>query len=298
MKIRTVKYIFRQGIVGLWRNRGMSIASIGSVTASLVLLGIIITLVLNINNAASMTQMQFDTIQVYLYEELSEMEMAGLKSQLEAISGVRIAEFISKEQALLDMKESWGEQGYLLEYLEENPLPNSYIIHMEQIEAADGIVEALRQFEEIEEVKYYKEIIENLLRIAGFIRTVGMVLIVTLVLVAMFIISNTIKIALNARRQEINIMKYVGATNWFIRWPFIMEGVVLGIVGAVVAIVIVYYGYQSAFDAIASRFTVLLSAYLIPIESMIKKTIVMFTVLGGGVGALGSIISLRKHLKV
>lgn len=298
MKIRTAKYIFKEGIVGLWRNRGMSLASVGSVTASLVLLGMIITLVLNINNAASLTQMHFDTIQVYLFEDLSETEMAELKPQIEAIDGVETAEFESKEQALSKMKENWGEQGHLLENLGDNPLPNSYIIHMDNIEAADKIVASLRDIEEIEDIRYYKEIIENMLRIASFIRSVGLVLIITLILVAMFIISNTIKIALNARRQEINIMKYVGATNWFIRWPFIMEGVVLGIVGAALAIIIVYYGYQAAFEAIASQFTVILSAYLIPIEDMISRTIIMFTVLGGGVGALGSIVSLRKHLKV
>ncbi len=298
MKIRTVKYILKQGVLGLWRNRGMSVASISSVSASLIVLGLIITLVLNINNVATLTQTHFDTIQVYVQDNLSEKETVNIGKAIEGIDGVQLVEYESKEQALLNMRERWGEQGYLLESLEENPLPNSYIIHLENIELADDVVLSIKSVEGIDEVKYYKEIIQNMLRIAGFIRTVGLILIFILTLVAMFIISNTVKLALNARRQEINIMKYVGATNWFIRWPFIMEGIVLGLIGAITALLIVHFGYQYTFDIITARFTAIFSAYLIPIEEMMKKTILMFTVLGTGVGALGSIISLRKHLNV
>ncbi len=298
MKIRTVKYMFRQGLVGLWRNRGMSVASIGSVAASLVVLGLIITLVLNINNVAELTQMQFDSIQVYLNEGLDQNEVQEIGQRIGSIDGVQLVEYESKEQALKNMKERWGEQGYLLEYLENNPLPNSFIISMETLEDADGIVAELQKLEGIDEIKYYKEIIENLLKIAGFIRTVGLVLILILILVAMFIISNTIKLTLNARRQEINIMKYVGATNWFIRWPFVLEGMALGLSGALIAVLVVYFGYQYTFQIISDRFTVMVSAYMIGTRAMMHTTISMFSVLGAGVGALGSFISLRKHLRV
>jgi len=298
MKIRTVKYIFKQGIVGLWRNRGMSIASIGSVAASLVVLGVIITLVLNINNVADLTQMQFDSIQVYLQEDLNQNQIQEIGQSIALIEGIENVEYESKEQALKNMKERWGQQGYLLEFLENNPLPNSFIVHMESLEQADGIVAELQKLNGIDEIKYYKEIIENLLRIAKFIRTIGLVLILVLILVAMFIISNTIKLTLNARRQEINIMKYVGATNWFIRWPFVLEGVILGLAGAIIALVVVYFGYQFTFQVISERFTIVVSAYMISVKAMMSKTITMFTVLGAGVGALGSFISLRKHLRV
>ncbi|KAB3533544.1 permease-like cell division protein FtsX [Alkaliphilus serpentinus] len=298
MKIRTLKYMMKQGFVGLWRNKNMSLASITSVAASLVVLGLIIILVLNINNIASLTQLQFDTVQVYVQEELTEEEISLLGSNIEAIKGVETALYESKEQAMLNMKERWGEQGYLLETLEENPLPNSYVINLEGIDYADGVVSNLKNLEGVDEVKYYKEIIENLLKIAGFIRTVGLALIGILILVAMFIISNTVKLALNARRQEINIMKYVGATNWFIRWPFIVEGVILGLLGAMIALVVVRYGYGYTFDAINNKFTVVFSAYLLPLDILMGRTMMMFAVIGAGVGALGSIVSLRKHLRV
>lgn len=298
MKIRTVQYMFRQGFVGVWRNRGMSVASISSVAASLAVLGVIITLVLNVNNLSEIAQMQFDTIQVYLEDELSVGEVSDIGKKITAIQGVKYTDYESKEDALNRMKEQWGEQGYLLEVLEENTLPNSYIIHMENIEYGDMIVDELRQLRGIEEVKYHKELIDSMIKIANFVRTIGMVLILILILIAMFIIANTIKLTLGARQQEINIMKYVGATNWFVRWPFLVEGMVLGFIGAILAILSVYYGYQYAFNTITTRFYIMLSTYVVSVDAMMGKIIPIFAVLGTGVGALGSIISLRKHLRV
>ncbi|MCC5912372.1 MAG: ABC transporter permease [Clostridiaceae bacterium] len=298
MKIRTISYMFKQGFIGIWRNRGMSVASISSVAASLAVLGVIITLVLNINNLSNVAQMQFDSIQVYLEDELTVEETMDLGQQIGSIEGIHYIEYESKEDALAKMKEQWGDQGHLLETLEENPLPHSYIIHLSNIDAADDVVAGLNSIEGIEEVKYYKDLIDNMLSIATFIRTIGLVLIVILVLIAMFIISNTIKLTLNARKQEINIMKYVGATNWFIRWPFLIEGIVLGLIGAVIASIIVFYGYEYSYNIISTRFYVMLSSYMVSVEQMASRVIAMFVVLGTGVGALGSIISLRKHLKV
>jgi len=298
MKPRTVKYTFAQGFKGLWHNRGMAVASIGSVAASLVILGLIITLVLNISNAAYLAQMQFDEIQVYLQEDLSIKEIDSIGEQIEQIQGISEVTYESKEMALHKFKESWGEEGYLLDGLEENPLPNSYIIQVENIETADQVVEELNPIEGIDEIKYYQELISQLLNIAKFIRTAGLIIILILILVAIFIISNTIKITLNSRRQEIGIMKDVGATNWFIRWPFLIEGMILGFIGAVISIAIVYYGYQYTFDIITSRFYVMLGTYLIPVQSMMDKIVLMFGVLGTGVGALGSIFSLRRYLRV
>ncbi|NMA04594.1 MAG: ABC transporter permease, partial [Clostridiales bacterium] len=248
MKFRTITYMFRQGLTGLWRNRTMSIASIGTVAATLIILGLVITLVLNIGNMADLIQMQFDEIQVYLEDDLSVGEIDSVGKQIEKIKGVSGIIYESKEEALKKYKESWGKEGYLLDGL-DNTLPNSYIIQMDNLELADDIVEDLGSLEGIDEVKYYKEIVDQLLKIAGFVRTIGLIIILILIFVAIFIISNTIKLTLNARKQEIGIMKNVGATNWFIRWPFLFEGILLGLVGAVISIAIVYYGYQYAFNA-------------------------------------------------
>lgn len=298
MKARTVKYIFRQGLTGLWRNRTMSIASIGTVAATLVILGLVITLVLNISNLADLAQMQFDEIQVYLKDDLFIVEIDNIGKQIKMIEGVSEVIYESREEALEKFKESWGEEGYLLDGLEKNTLPNSYIIRMDNLELADSIVKDLEPLKGIDEIKYYKEIVDELLKAAKFVRTIGMTVILILILVAIFIISNTIKLTLNSRRQEIGIMKNVGATNWFIRWPFLFEGVLLGLIGSIISIVVVYYGYQYAFNAITSRFYLMLSTYIVSVDDMMKKTVYIFAVLGVGVGALGSIFSLRRHLKV
>lgn len=298
MKARTIKYTFNQGLKGVWRNRGMAMASIGSVAASLVILGLIITLVLNISNAAYLLQNQFDEIQVYLQDDLSIEQIDEIGKKIEQIEDISEVTYQSKEMALQKFKESWGEEGYLLDGLEENPLPNSYIIRVDSLEAADKVVENLGSVEGIDEIKYYQELIDQLLNIVKFIRTAGLIIILILILVAIFIISNTIKITLNSRRQEIGIMKDVGATNWFIRWPFIIEGMILGFVGAAVSLVIVYFGYKYAFNFITGHFYVMFGTYMISIQDMMNKIIFMFAVLGTGVGALGSIFSLRRHLRV
>ena len=214
------------------------------------------------------------------------------------IEGVSDVIYESKEEALEKFKESWGEEGYLLDGLEKNTLPNSYIIRMDNLELADSIVKDLEPLKGIDEVKYYKEIVDGLLKAAKFVRAIGLTIILILILVAIFIISNTIKLTLSSRRQEIGIMKNVWATNWFIRWPFLVEGVLLGLIGSIVSIVVVYYGYQYAFNAITSRFYLMLSTYMVSVDDMMKKTVYIFAVLGVGVGALGSIFSLRRHLKV
>lgn len=298
MKARTVKYTFSQGFKGLWRNRGMTAASIGSVAASLMILGLIIILVLNISNSAELLKMQFDEVQIYLQDDLSVQEIDSVGNEIEEISGISEITYESKEEALSKFKESWGEEGYLLDSLEENTLPNSYIIKIENLEIADEIVNEISVIEGIDEIKYYKEVVDQLLNIASFIRTAGLIIILVLVLIAVFIISNTIKLTLNARRQEVGIMKYVGATNWFIRWPFILEGMFLGFMGGVIAIATVYFGYNYVFEAITDQFFVMISVHMIPVESMMDKVILMFAVLGTGVGALGSIFSLRRHLRV
>lgn len=288
----------KQGFIGLWRNRGMSIASISSVTASLLVLGVIITLVINMNNIALMGQSQFDNIQVYLEEELESEKISSIGTELENIQGVSHVEYESQDDALEKMKESWGDQGYLLDTLENNPLPNSYIVYFQELEASQSVVQNIQGMSGVNEVRYYQDVIDNLINIADFVQVAGLFLIVILGLIAVFIISNTIKLTLNARRQEITIMKYVGATNWFIRWPFVIEGIVLGLIGALIALTVVNFGYNYVYDMVYTRFYSLFAEYIVSTEVMLQQISLMFVVLGIGVGILGSLISMRKHLKV
>ncbi len=298
MKVRSFGYLMKEGLKNLWRNRMMSVASIGSVTATLIILGMIFILMININSLAQGAKDQFDTIQVYLKEEITQEEIGQAGEDIKEIEGIKEVQFESKKDALKKMKEGWGEHGYLLDGLEENPLPDSYIIYLEDIQYSTMVVNEIQSLENIEEVKFYKDIIDKLIGITNFIKIVGLVIIVILIAISIFIIGNTIKLTVAARRREINIMKYVGATNWFIRWPFFFEGTLLGVIGAMIATTIVYFAYDYVYNIIANQLYVIIIAYILPSGYILSSLIYIFIVLGAGIGALGSIMSMRKHLRV
>lgn len=298
MRIKSIGYNVKECFKNLWRNRMMSVASISSVAATLLILGIIFVLIVNIAAMTQVAKDQFDTIQVYLDDELSISEIEDIGTGIFKLQGVKDVIFETKEEALEKMKLDWDQNGYLLDGLESNPLPNSYIVILDDINYSEYIVASIEDTAGIEEVKYYQEVIENIIKITDVIRRVGLFIMVVLIAISTFIISNTIKIAVHARRREINIMKYVGATNWFIRGPFLLEGIVLGLFGALISSVIIYFAYKYSYEAIMEQFYMFISAYLIRAQVIIKDVVFLFVIIGSGIGALGSIASLRKHLKV
>lgn len=298
MKVRNLSYIVKQGFVGMWRNRMMSFASVGSVTAALLILGVILILILNINNIATVTQNQFDEVIVYLQDDLEQSQLDQIGQTINEIDGVLSVIYQSRENALEIMKNEWGEEGYLLEGLEDNPLPNSYVIQLKDIKYADDVVYRLEGLRGIEEIKYLKNIMDQLMTIANFVRLGGLVIIVFLILISIFIISNTIKLTVTARKREINIMKYVGATNGFIRGPFLVEGILLGLIGSGISIGLVYYGYKYLFQIINERLYVLFTVYLVPHYKIFEDISIMFIAIGVGIGIIGSVLSIRKFLKV
>lgn len=248
MKFRIFKNIVKQGFQGMWRNRGMGLASVGSITAVLIILGIVLIMILSINNVVVETKNKFDEIQIFLEDDITDEQLDYIEEQAKENEGVLSVIYQSKEQALEIMKEDWGENAYLLEGFETNPLPDSFIVKLKGIEYADSVVNKVQELEGIDEVKYYKDIIEKLVLMANYVRGGGLIITAILIVVSIFIISNTIKITVTARQREINIMKYVGATNGYIRGPFIIEGVLFGLIGAVLSILIVNYGYRYFFS--------------------------------------------------
>ncbi|MCA0384635.1 MAG: permease-like cell division protein FtsX [Firmicutes bacterium] len=291
-------FIFKESMKNLWRNRLMSVASISSVAATLMILGIIFALIININAMAQSAKDQFDSIQAYLLDTLTADEISALLESVEAIDGVQSVTYESKNDALERMKESWKDNAYLLEGLEANPLPSSLIIYLEDIYYSSSVLEQIEALSGIEEVKSYQDIVEQLLSITEAIRKTGIVVIFVLIAISTFIIHNTIKLTVNSRYREINIMKYVGATNWFIRWPFLTEGTLLGLIGAGISAAFMKFAYDYVFNLMHSDFYVLVSAYVVPPETLMKDVIFLFVVIGAGIGALGSIWSMRKYLNV
>ena len=282
----------------MWRNRGMGLASVTSISAVLMILGVVLILILSINNAVMDTKLKFDEIEVFLQDDLSSEALDNIEDSVKNNPGVISIMFRSKDQALEIMKADWADESYLLEGLEENPLPDSYIIKVNDIVLADKLVNNVKALDGIEEVKYYKDVIDKLLIFAGYIQFAGIVIIGILIFVSIFIISNTIKVAVSSRRREINIMKYVGATNGYIRGPFIMEGVLFGILGAIISIAVVYFGYDYFFKSMNEKLYALFTFYLVDPKIIFVDIAIIFGTIGAGIGALGSMISLKRFLNV
>lgn len=276
----------------------MSVASVSSVAATLVILGVVFILIININSMTESVKVQFDSAQVYLADGLSNTQIDAMQEKIENIDGVKEVAFEDRDMALKKMKTSWKENGNLLDGLETNPLPDSFVVVLKNLSYSKPVVASLEKIEGVEEVKYYQDIITKLTDVTRFIRTLGFSVIAVLIAVSTFIIANTIKLAVASRRREINIMKYVGATNWFIRWPFLVEGTILGLLGALLAMLIIFLTYQYTYEMFTSRFYVLIAAYIVPVRSVMADLLLIFSVLGAGIGALGSINAMRRFLNV
>lgn len=298
MKIKSFKYTFVESFKNIWRNGIMSVASTSSVAASLLILGLIYILIVNLNSVTLGAQEQYDSIQVYLVDGVSDLEVKTLGEKIKALDYVKEVRYETKEDALKKMQDSWQENGYLLDGLENNPLPNSFEVRFSNINAVPEVAEAIKAMDGVEDVKYYRDIIEKMTNLSRMIRNIGLVVIFSLLFLSTFIINNTIKLAVNARRREINIMKFVGATNWFVRWPFFIEGTILGLMGSAVALAIVMGLYQYVYGIMANQFYALIAAYIVSPGAIFKDLLLIFGVIGTGIGALGSLMSMRKYLNV
>lgn len=295
MKIRTMEYFIKEAIYSLKRNGLMSFASVTTVALSLLILGLFLVMVLNLNNMASALESQVQ-ISVYLQDGLSDFEMREVGTRITKLPGVVQVNFISKEDAMKRFKERLGEQQSLLNALgDANPLPNAFEVKVDRTDRVKTAAQAMMQLKGVENAKYGQEVIEQLFALTKMVRIFGLVIIVFLALAALFIISNTIRITVFARRKEIGIMKYVGATDWFIRWPFLLEGMMLGFGGALLAVLFLNETYGVLIHQVYESLAFL---PLIPQYPFITHISVVLLVAGTVIGALGSTISLRRFMKV
>ena len=295
-RFRIMKSTFKQSFKSMWRNRGMGLASVSSISAVLIILGFVLILIMSINSLVLDVQNKFDEIEIFLEEDISKENKKKIENFAQKEDTIESIEYISQEEAIEIMKEEWEEEADLLEGVES--LPDSYKIKVAKIEDTENIVETLNEIKGISKIKYHKDIIDKLETLAKYIRLGGIIVIVILISISVFIISNTIKITVASRKREIGIMKYVGATNSYIKTPFVVEGILFGIVAAIVSILIVYFGYGYVFDLVNERLYVLFSVVLVPAETILKDISIMFLVIGSGIGALGSMISMKKYLNV
>ena len=295
MKIRTMKQFFFDSLKGIARNRIMSIASIGTVTATIFIFGAIMMMALNINNMIESVGDQIE-IKVYLDKKLKDEDKKAIEPIIKKIPNVTEIKYETKEQALEKMKEQLGEKADLASGLEKNnPLPESNIVRVSSPENVGQVSQSLAKIKGVTEVKDGKSQVDKILHINKVVKTSSMVLMAIFGIVALFLIANTIKLTVYARKKEIGIMKYIGATDWFIRWPFIIEGVLLGLVGVIISLVLLAFSYKYMSGVIND---LLMMFNPVPFGEMIWGLSWKFILLGIAIGGAGSAISLRKFLQV
>ena len=294
MKIKTFGYYAKQGLHSISKNKMMSLASISTVIASLLILGIYFITVVNVNSMVTNVESGVE-VQVFLTDNITNNQMSNIETEVKKVKGVSNIEFESKQQALEKFREDLGENGDLVADIDaEKVMPKSYIIEMEGPQYVDGVVQILNGMDGIDKINDARSLLDKLMNITSFVRTLGICLMVILLIVAIFLISNTIKLTVFARKREIGIMKYIGATDWFIRWPFVIEGMLLGLIGSVVAGIILGYGYIIASDST----TINLIIKLVEPIDIIPYMAAIFLALGLVIGSLGSMLSMRKFLHV
>ena len=206
------------------------------------------------------------------------------------------ATYLSKDDAMAIMKERWGENGYLLDGVVSNPLPASVEVTAADLEYEDKIVQELEKFDAVDEIRFYKDAIEKVMTISGYVQKGALAIIIVLLIVSLIVVANTVKLTVHAREEEIHIMKYVGATNWFVRGPFFVEGIIIGLLSSILAVVIVGFAYYKFIEVFTPRFLILFNSGMVPFDFIIKNLIIIFVALGVCIGALGSILSMRRFL--
>ncbi len=295
MKLRTTEYFIREVCISIKRNNWMSFASISTVAVSLFVLGMFLIIVLNMNRMASMLESQVQ-INVYLEDKLEGSDIDDLEDDLKKMQGIESVQYVSREDAIVRLRERLGDQQYLLDALDDkNPLPNAFEVTGKQPTMVETAAKAIEKFGGVESVKYGQDVVEHLFDMTRLVRIFGFTLMLLLAGATLFIISNTIRLTVFARRKEIAIMKYVGATDWFIRWPFLLEGVVLGFFGGVLASI----ALRSIYGLITAKvYSTLAFLPLIPQYPFVNFITIVMVLSGMGIGALGSTISLKRFLKV
>jgi len=267
--------------------------------AALFVLGIIMATIINLDNIVAGLESKVE-VTVYLKKGTTQGDIETVYNRINSWEGIVEVEFISKEEALENWRKEMGSKSYLLDgYNEENnPLPDTFRIKVERPEYVENIVTNARKLSAVDQVRYSADVVRAIMSIAGTTRLIGLSIVVLLSVMSVIIINNTIKLTVYSRRREINIMKYIGATDWYIRWPFLIEGMVLGLFGAVLAGGAVAGLYAILLEKANDMESILSIFGLLPMKDIMYPVLLVFALIGCLIGISASMLSIRKHLKV
>lgn len=306
MRYNVITYLLGEGIRNVFKNKKSTSASIIIMSLTMLIFGVFFVITQNINSI--MRQIENEQgIEVFLYD-ISEDQTKAVEDYIRNIDGVNTAEYKSKEDALNQLKSQFKDREELLAGYEENNIfPASYVVTLTDLTKSNEVIEKIWAYNNdksdtekvIKNITSKDETVTTLINLANGIRIITGVILAILIIISIFIISNTIKLTVHARRKEISIMKYVGATNSFIRWPFIVEGIIIGIISGAISIIILGINYNLiAGKILESQVVSAMNINLLTFADMFGLIVVVYTILGVGIGVLGSCISMRRYLKV
>lgn len=295
MKGTSLKYLTHEGFRNVWVNRLMSLASVTVLMACLIIMGAGIMIYFNINNVVDKVQSQ-NVVMVYVADDATEDETTQIGTSLKGISNVESCEFVPKEGAFQEQIQSMGGDAALFEGFDEIPLPDAYKVTVKDLSQFENTVSQIKQINKVDSVRENSDLASKLLSLRHAVSIVSVGLVVMLFLVALFIISNTIRITMFSRKLEISIMKAVGATNWFIRWPFMIEGMILGTISGIVSLGVLWGLYAVAEKVFAQTLS-LIGFSLVPFSGYWWQILLVFVAIGLFTGGFGSLVSMAKYLK-
>ncbi len=296
--LRILKSNIKESFQGVFRNFSLSLASISCITITLILVGFSILLTVNVNNFTKGIEEDM-TIVVFLDRKIDDENITRIKGEIEALGNIKEIEFNSKNDVKLSMQEdSEIFNSILSEYTDDNnPLQDTYLIKVEEIKEIGKTADKIEKIEGVDIVKYGEGAVEELIKIFDLVKRIMYIVVIALVVVTAFLISNTIKITIQSRSREIEIRRLVGASNIFIRQPFFFEGIILGFLGAIIPVIGCVFGYTYLYDKMGGQvFSAIIK--LVSPSSVTSILIFGLTIIGVVVGAFGSYRAVRKYLKI
>lgn len=295
---KTLGRHIREGTRGLFRNGWMTVASVSAVAITLLLVGVFLTFAFNVNHIVNSIE---NDVEVKAYLDITVDRNTAknhVEAELKKLDGVEQITFIPKEEGLKNFKAKFGEKADLLNFLEkDNTLPDSFVVKADTPQKTEELGQKIKTIKYVKKINTGGDTTEKLFAVTSFLRSIGLVFVIGLGFTAIFLISNTIKLTIMARKNEIEIMKLVGATNNFIRWPFFIEGTLIGIVGAFIPILIIVVGYVYLLRIIQVQYS-LYFLDLLPLYPLVLQVSLILLGIGLFIGVWGSLISVRRFLRI
>lgn len=300
MRTSNVTYLVKKGISSVWKNFLMSFASFSILMVSLLLVGCSVLLMMNVNTIMSNIE-DTNEITIYLKENVTDNQVEHIRSVLEKNGDISDVQYYSKEQALEDFRNNMAEYSELLDYLDENPMPETFLVRVNDLSKIRRVVDTINEIEGVEQTKAPYDFASVLLQIRNTFSVIGGAVLIALIVVSIVIVSNTIRTSVFTRRNEINIMRYVGATSGFIKTPFFVEGLFIGILAGAASWGLTWLVYDSVFSLFSADLTLwqMFGFYgLTPFDDIMWIVLAVNCAAGALLGAVGTVFSTGKYLKV